>query len=71
MVKTIVVDTFFVSTGPVATGPCAELIKSWDGSMYAETNIIEVAGPGRFLISRGRNEIATLAGFDLCHPIVL
>jgi hypothetical protein len=47
-VKVLMADIYFVNFCPgQLTVPIANLVESWDGSLYVETNILEACGPNR------------------------
>jgi len=48
MSKVLMADIYFVNFCPgKVTAPIANLVESWDGSVYVETNILEACGPNR------------------------
>ena len=48
-------DVFYKPSGPLACAPDLRLLRSWDGSVYGETNCPDLCGPDR-LVSSGNHE---------------
>ena len=43
-----IIDVYYVPSGWVGFGPSiADVIRSWDDTLYIETNVKELAGKGR------------------------
>ena len=62
-------DVFFSDFGiKGATAAVIDIVKAWDDTFYAETNVKELCGPARMVDSGNRTRVATVDGRRLNCP---
>ena len=67
--KPHIMDVYFVSSNcETATAAIVDIYRSWDDSLYAETNVRDLAGPNRVVVGKNLNSVATIDGNPLNCP---
>jgi hypothetical protein len=67
--QTLVLDVYYSDFGIKGfTAACVNIVKSWDGTLYAECNVLELCGPGRVVYTGDSKKPAYVHGQRLNCP---